>query len=32
MKNLINDLFTKEEIMNREHETVNERTEKIKSE
>ncbi|CAF1206414.1 unnamed protein product [Rotaria sordida] len=30
MKNLINDLFTKEEIMAREHENTNERTEKIK--
>ncbi|CAF4408489.1 unnamed protein product [Rotaria sp. Silwood2] len=32
MKSLINDLFTKEEIMAREHENTNERTEKIKSE
>ncbi|CAF4711595.1 unnamed protein product, partial [Rotaria sp. Silwood1] len=30
MKSLINDLFTKEEIMAREHENVKERTEKIK--
>ena len=30
MKRLINQLFTKEEIINRQHEQINERTLKIK--